>query len=330
MAINFTGVPLTAGPIPQPTVPTLPLAAAVAVVDASPKPIKKTPQQVKAPAAAEKLPKPADEAKPTPVAPAVDPNWVNPFKKKPTTIVTFDAKRQPTPLTTTPTPVVTHQSRALEQVVKPVATKPMAEIAVPKPTPAVVKPQPIASTSPPRAPVYSPMLCERITVPYCDMPAPNAIVCITEVIKPDCCFIRPNDPQTTRQYNDVIESIRNFAAKTAKPLSDVPALGQVVLAPHSKLTFLCRALVLRINGASDGVAGASLAVAFIDYGHLAVVKMAQCTDLARELQHLMRYVHRVSVKVGDVPLEQLSGKRLRMVYAAPFAASTQVELMLEA
>lgn len=177
------------------------------------------------------------------------------------------------------------------------------------------------------------MLRERIDVPFCNMPPPNSIVCITAVIRADGCFIRANDLATNRQYSNVLEAIRNYSTMpNSLSLTEQPIVGQVVLAKNPRLPTMSRVLVLRVPPVSEPEA--TMAVAFIDYGNLGLVRQSECKQLPAELQRLTRYVHRVTVRPVEPDslnngtaverLEQLRGKRLLLNYVEPFGANTVV------
>lgn len=260
----------------------------------------------------------------------------NPFKKTPNEVVKISGtssnlspfpisampqfkppqkKITPSPMTDQTKPVVINPVKFDQPPGKLLANKPIAPPIQPSQT--EVK-QVVTSLQKAQGP---------IAVPYCEIPRPNSEVIISEVISGKHVFVRPADAELDTEYANTLAAVAVYAVTAAKPLTEMPTVGQVVLARNpERLSNLRRAMVLK-------TVGAKLIVAFIDFGAMATIDLeSNCFDLSVELQVLRRLVHRCTVDVEGSPEQALlqlntaKGSILVMDYVPPFSGTTLVSL----
>lgn len=174
---------------------------------------------------------------------------------------------------------------------------------------------------------YSPMIHGPIRIPYCTLPAPHTHVAITEVLDARNIFLRPIDLQSHNEYVANVEAIGRYA-ENAKFLKETPLVGQLILAKNNEEFH--RAMVLK-NVSVD-----RFAVAFMEYGHVSCVSLADCKELAGDLQILKRYVHKftlnISAEINDKHedaiklLKQSINVDMEILYNSPFTNGTVVNL----
>lgn len=161
---------------------------------------------------------------------------------------------------------------------------------------------------------------------YCEIPAPYTYVNITKVIDARTIFIRPIDLESQKEYSENVEAIARYA-ETAEPLQEAPVVGQIVLAKDNEEYH--RAMVLKI--VSD-----RMAVAYIEYGHIGLVTVADCKELSGDLQILKRYVHKCILNIRPEIigtnkealklLNSMVGVDMEIIYNPPFTNNTLVNL----
>lgn len=176
---------------------------------------------------------------------------------------------------------------------------------------------------------HTPMVRAEIQVPYCDVPKPFSRVVITEVINERSVFIRPMDAESQKEHASNEQAIAQFAA-IARPLDEAPVARQVVLARCNVSDQYLRALLLQEKPDQRW------AVAFLDRGHMSIVKTEDCRELSGNLQILRRLVHKCTLALPDKiialeainQLKQLRGAHLSIVYTPPFTSVNPIELQV--
>lgn len=194
-------------------------------------------------------------------------------------------------------------------------------------------PTPVVVSSTPTMPVVKTVTVSPSTPPapqpadsskslsFCDFPKSNSLVMISDVISDKHVFVRSISDELDDEYLNTLRAVALYGGTTAKPLVNPPIVGQMILAPNpEQASQMRRSLVLKSSGAT-------LLVAFIDFGAVATPLLADCLDLSVGLQNCRRLIHRCTVDgTNTEPLSQLKAKPLIISYAEPFTASSLCKL----
>lgn len=154
------------------------------------------------------------------------------------------------------------------------------------------------------------------TVALSAPPAKNAKVMLTYVHNHFCVFIRSFESTENLNFVKVQNDCASYA-KISKPLSVLPAKGDIVLAKFLDIYY--RALVIKVNNDGD------IKVAFIDFGNKENVKLSELKPLNEDLQLRPRNNFRVILDgvneklTNDEVMNYLNGlvddsKVLKLVY----------------
>lgn len=173
----------------------------------------------------------------------------------------------------------------------------------------------------------TPMVRGSISITFRELPVSHSHVTITQVIDARTIFIRPIDLVSNKEYSANVEAIDQYAV-IAKNLQETPLVGQMILAKNNEQFH--RAVVIK-------VVGDRFAVAFIEYGHISLVPLADCKELAGDLQVLKRYIHKckldISPEVNDKHedaiklLNEMLNVDMEIIYNSPFNNGTLVNLL---